>query len=433
MACPRDRFSELPAHILDKILRLLSILQAARMAVLSTLWRDSWFSLSELVFNEYFFSHIRNKYVLYYANSGIRDKKVIYDNESIDILVSVSLYVITRVLMHHRGPIRNFSFIFSGYEAGALRSRLFDIDQWLSFVTQNGVEEIHLSLDQEDGFLLPDCIFSCPTLRRLHLSGTAYDTANAPCVLLNFTELRFMNVRFEPIDLLNNKINAPMLEDLSFYACDQTMFYFNVTAPKLCMLTIQSCSYRQNIANLPVNLSLRNARTLVLDPYSIINFFEPFIRRGKLLQPRELNVECLVLCEDPLGCDIDDRFSVSGDISSAFIHLLEVCPKLREIHIQAWFLEAMYECLKTRSKLSKELYRVAQTLNSLHTLSLSYDDIFITSSEDSLLWVEGLLSSFPTLEKFIVGGRDISLKTVQKFLRFPRASPKVEILFTCCM
>ncbi|VFQ95322.1 unnamed protein product [Cuscuta campestris] len=93
----------------------------------------------------------------------------------------------------------------------------------------------------------------------------------------------------------------------------------------------------------------------------------------------------------------------------------------------------MYDCLKTESKLSKELYRVAQTLNSLHTLSLSYDDIFITSSEDSLLWVEGLLSSFPTLEKFIVGGRDISLKTAQKFLRFPRASPKVEILFTCCM
>ncbi|VFR03515.1 unnamed protein product [Cuscuta campestris] len=430
MASRRDRFSELPADILDMILGFMPIVAAARMAVLSTLWRDLWFSLSQLCFNEYFFSHIQDKYVSYYAASGVRDKKVIYDNESINILVSVSFNVITRVLMHHKGVIRKFLFVFSddGVGQGTIRSRLLDIDQWLSFVTLKGVEDIHLSFDQEYGFLLPSCIFSCPTLRRLHLSGASYDTVNAPCILLNFTKLRFRNVRFEPIDLLNYTINAPMLENLSFYECDQTMFYFNVTAPKLCTLKIINCSYRQEIAYLPVSSSLGNARTLVLDPYSIINFFEPFIKRGKLLQPRDLNVECLMLCEDPFNLDIDDRFLVAGDISSAFIHLLQVCPKMREIQIQAWFLEAMHECLKAQSPLSKELYSAAQTLKSLHTLSLSYDEFFKTSSDDSLLWVEGLLSSFPTLEKFIIRGGKISLKTAQKLLRSPRASPKVEIL-----
>ncbi|VFQ95323.1 unnamed protein product [Cuscuta campestris] len=377
MESTRDRFSELPEVILDKILTLLPIEGAARMAVLATQWRNSWLGLSTLCFDEYFFCHITNKYIPYYAASGVRDKKVIYGNESINIIVSVSFYVISKVLMFHKGPIRKFVFIFfeDGIGAGTLRSRLFDVDQWLSFVTQKGFEEIHLTFDRQDGFLLPNCIFSCPTLRRLHLSGTTYDTANAPCVLLNFTELRFMNVRFEPIDLLNHTINAPMLEDLSFFACDQTMFYFNITAPKLRVLAFHGCSYRQNIGYLPVNSSLRNVHTLVLDPYSIMNFFGPLVRRGKLVQPSELNVECLRLRENPLGCDIDDLYSVDYDISSAFIHLLQVCPKLREIHIQSWFLESISECLKTQSKPWKELYHVAQTLNSLHTLSLSYDEV----------------------------------------------------------
>ncbi|VFQ95324.1 unnamed protein product [Cuscuta campestris] len=289
----RDRFGELPAEVLDMILGFLPIVDAARMAVLSSLWKDSWFSLSNLCFDLHFFSHIDSKYFSYYCDSDIRDKRVIYDNENIDILVSV---------------LKKFALVFTKKMSSYCRTA--------SFHAQH--------------------------------SGA---------------------VEFEPNGLLGHTIEAPMLEDLSFYACSQTMFYFNVNAPKLCTLTIQSCSYNQNIGYLPDNSTfLENVRTLVLDPFSIMYFLKPFSRSGISLQRCELNVECLKLLDDPLHCDPEREWVVYHDISFAFIRLLQICPKLCKLHMHIQVVEVVANCLKRDSELSKELYCVAQTLNLLHTL-----------------------------------------------------------------
>ncbi|CAH9096464.1 unnamed protein product, partial [Cuscuta epithymum] len=341
----RDRFSELPVDLLDKILGCMPILYAARLAVLSTLWKDAWFSLTKLDFDLYFFCHIREKYDAYYDDSDRWTWKAIYKNPKIDMVVSESMYIINKVLMHHNGPIRKFCFAVQVYSLEPLGSRVFDIYKWLNFVTQKGVEEIQLNFDTRDGFLLPNCIFSCQTLRRLRLGGSSYDTISSPCILPKFTSLFFENVDFERSV---HTINAPMLENLSFVACRETLFHFNVTAPKLSTLTFQGCSYHQTNVNIPVKYSTwESVRTLVLDGYSIDNFFEPLTKRGAPQHSSQLQllyVEYLMLLEDPLKCDPDSLLIVEHDISPAFIRVLQLCPKLSKLCIDVSFFQDMEGC-----------------------------------------------------------------------------------------
>ncbi|XP_031121023.1 putative FBD-associated F-box protein At3g60710 [Ipomoea triloba] len=133
----RDRISELPVDIVDKILGFLPIHEAAKMAVLSTFWRDTWFSLTKFIFDSRFLSHIMRKY---------------RTREDSDIWVSAALYVINKVLNQHNGLIRTFVVNFQGNTRKSLKSRSFDIDQWFLFVTRKGVEDIFLSFMVGDDY-----------------------------------------------------------------------------------------------------------------------------------------------------------------------------------------------------------------------------------------------------------------------------------------
>lgn len=67
MAPGRDTISQFPVDILDHILGLLPIKNAARAAVLSSVWRGGWSSLTQLNFDDHFFCHnIDRKYHLKY-------------------------------------------------------------------------------------------------------------------------------------------------------------------------------------------------------------------------------------------------------------------------------------------------------------------------------------------------------------------------------
>ncbi|XP_031121357.1 F-box/LRR-repeat protein At3g59200-like [Ipomoea triloba] len=99
----RDRISQLPADILDHILGFLPIQDAAKTAVLSSIWRDVWFSLTQLNFDHGFFCYIYKKHR--HANK--------YAKKS-----AVSLYVINKILLLHKGTIRKF--VLSFYKVGVV-------------------------------------------------------------------------------------------------------------------------------------------------------------------------------------------------------------------------------------------------------------------------------------------------------------------------
>ncbi|CAH9096430.1 unnamed protein product [Cuscuta epithymum] len=391
-----DRFSELPSEILDKILALVAIQEAARMAVLSSFWREMWFNLRDLKFDSNFFRYIERKYSS--AHSDIMTKTTINS----DVLTSAGMHVVNKVLMQHNGHIRKFEFSFIHHARSSLTSRAFDIDQWLLLITRRGVQELEIRFLGEKK-MNTCCLnaYSLATLKRLWLQGVSVEPLNMPCILPNATSLSFINVKFEPNDALYYMVNVPMLDSLLLIGCDN-MFSFNITAPKLCTLGIQSCWYDQCSNFLPVHLDLGSLSTLNLDALSLKKFVEDFPSSQLQLQPHELNVENLCLTNP-----------YHEDDASAFIRLLKLCPKSREIHMDMAFVEALGDCLGTKSENSKELYRVAETHSLLHTLCIDFFD----ACENYPALIKGLVSSFPTLVKFVIN--DLHSEFNQKILEFP--------------
>ncbi|XP_031123195.1 uncharacterized protein LOC116025941 [Ipomoea triloba] len=202
---------------------------------------------------------------------------------------------------------------------------------------------------------------------------------NFPCRLPNVASLCFQWVDFGPI---NCAIDVPVLENLSFLSCEN-IFYFNIAAPKLCSLTIKSCSSNGLGKFLSVNLYLRSISTLDLVG-SVKEFVKEFTRIGF-----QLNVEYLKLsCYEELYIQSDKSFSVLA-------HLLLLCPKLRKLDIDLFWLRSVAtECMDTLS----ELHVAAQTNKMLHALKL----ISFRGSHSEKLFIKKLLASFSTLEMVVI-------------------------------
>ncbi|XP_031121029.1 putative F-box/FBD/LRR-repeat protein At5g44950 [Ipomoea triloba] len=408
----RDRISELPFDIIDKILRFLLIEEVARMAVLSTFWKDIWFSLTHLNFDAKFLKHIEKKYS--HAHNDNRTKNMKKKRRINDIWTSAGLHVINKVLIQHNGFINKFVIDFSHTPRNTLRSRSFDIDQWLLLVTQKGVEEINISLRPENEYSLPNCIFSCPSLKILHIYGVSIKPINAQCTLPNVTSLQFQDVNFDGGDLL---VDVPMLNSLSFIGC-KNMTTFNIAAKKLDHLAILDCSFYE----FSDNLELRYFRSLELDNSSIKDFVYEFIRRTRLpLRQHALNVQHLTIStkEELSSLDNDDEMRIGV---SAFMYLLQICPHLRIFDVDLSFSEIL-------PKLPELLHIVRHGYKMLRILELQE----FAGFQRQILFIKELLACSPILEKVVINrGRVTNIyfeNNKEEILHFHRASTKVEIIF----
>ncbi|XP_031121839.1 uncharacterized protein LOC116024939 isoform X1 [Ipomoea triloba] len=200
---------------------------------------------------------------------------------------------------------------------------------------------------------------------------------------------------------------------MSFLSC-QNIFYFNITARKLCGLTIKCCSSNVPDKFLRVNLGLKSIVTFELEGslqvfswiffiglLFIYNFFlgtdvsffililkefdKEFTKLGF-----QLNVEYL-----KLSC-----FSYKSDvISSALVPLLRLCPKLCKLEINLSQLEVVtFDCVDAWLKLLERLHSATQTNKMLQALKVTS----FTGSKIELLFIAKLLASFSTLKKVVI-------------------------------
>ncbi|CAH9093417.1 unnamed protein product [Cuscuta europaea] len=389
----RDRIRELPAGILDNVLGLLPIVEAARTAVLSTYWRDAWYELSRLEFDEEYYNYM-------------------YDN------LTPYLEVIDQVLKQHIGPIQKFSIYTTEkvYES--------EFDELFLLVTHKGIDAIGIYLDCNAfmKYRLPSCIFSCRTLKALHLFGVNIEPINAPLIFPNVNSLFFKSVRFGATNHHLHAVNVPMLESLSYTQCSG-ISHFDITAPKLGSLSIKGCfadvdddddddgddderdgevdndgndngSATEKGENklgsgfLPMNLDLTSIRTLHLCSDSIEGFVDDICKmRPKLLA---LNVEYL---------EFSGFYFPFSYVNSKFVKLLRRCPKLCELDICCQFggLESTLG-IDGVSDLLEDLHGIDQTHNRLHTLKFS----LFRGLRPELLFIKELLVRFPTCVKLII-------------------------------
>ncbi|CAH9119677.1 unnamed protein product [Cuscuta europaea] len=403
----RDRISQLPEDILDHILGLLSIQQVAKTAVLSTVWRDLWTTLTQLCFDYDFFEYFDKKYR--------RDSKYVRK--------SSGLYVITKVLLQHKGTIRKCVIHLSHAGILTLRSRSFDFDQWLHLLTFKRVEELHLSFEDK-AYKLPNFIFSCSTLKNLHLEAFSIEPLNLPRTLLpNLTSLYFVDVDFGPTNVSNYVVDVPMLENLSFRGCENIL-HLKITARKLCSLAINGlCSEVDK--SLRLNLDFKSICTLELDNWSLQYILAESATKGRQLQPHTLNVELLILSGFRFQRDVE---------TSSFVRLLCICPMLCQLEISFWGIEDnTYKPLDATSKRLKKLRTVVRTYNRLLVLKLCS----FRGLRSQMHFIKEMLACLPSLERVIfifhyMYDDDDSYKKheiMEEVLCFPRASTKAKMVY----
>ncbi|CAH9119670.1 unnamed protein product [Cuscuta europaea] len=391
----RDRISQLPEDILDHILGLLPIQDVAKIAVLSTIWRDLWFTLTQLCFDCRFFSYF--------------DKKYQYRRHAAK---SSALYVINKVLLQHKGTIRKFVIHLTNMGVLTIKSRSFDFDQWLRLVTCKGVEEVHLYFGHK-AYELPHYIVTCSTLKSLYLHGIAIEASafHLQGTLPNLTSLYFEDVDFGLTHPPYEVVEVPKLKNLSFKSCTNVL-QFNITATNLCTLKIKGCFYCK-LCNFPTLApDLISIRVLDLD-YHFLEVLPP--------QTATINVEWLKL----------SNFRFQDDVrTSAFVSLLRICPKLSRLRIRLLWREDSQDKIDSTSGHWKKLHRAVLKLNQLCVLQLSS----FNGIRSEMLFIKEMLASLRALEKVVITCPERRFdgnkkhETLEEVLQFPRASPKAEIV-----
>ncbi|CAH9134435.1 unnamed protein product [Cuscuta epithymum] len=411
----RDRISELPADLIDKIMGKLWIGEAARNAVLSSVWRDAWYNLTEVVFDDSFYHNIY---------SDFDDNPATWHD------------TINDYLKKHKGNIKKFVVFFR------LKVYICEFDKLFLSVMKKGVQQLVIQIYSDDGrkYQLPTCILKCPTLKTFRACGVKIDPTRPRCMFRNATALSFDGVHFDPSSQLD-AVDLRKLRRLTFIGC-KNISNFNITAPRLGSLSIVECyigsdrdtdndrrsdsddddyysddddedynsdddDYRYAANNdderrynldkgkdkssggfLPANLDLRSVHTLHLCCDAIGGVVDDFGRMGP--QMPTLDVKYL---------NLSGVYNPDSDINSKFINLLRSCPKLckLEISFQPHGL-GWPSCSGSVSNLFEGLHKLHHIHNSLQTLKLSLCSV----SKSEVQFITGLIGCFPKCKKVFI-------------------------------
>ncbi|CAH9134439.1 unnamed protein product [Cuscuta epithymum] len=418
----RDRISELPADLIDKIMGKLWIGVAARMAVLNTVWRDAWYNLTELDFDDSFHHNI-------YAD---------FDDDPATWHNTINDY-----LKKHNGNIKKFVVYFG------LQVYIGEFDKLFLSVTKKDVQELDLQIYSDDGrnYRLPPCILKCPTLKTFRACGVKIDQITPRCMFPNVSFISFDSVHFDARSLQLHAVDLPKLQRLILRRC-KNIYHFNITAPKLGFLSIEECyigsddechrdnddyysdddddddvdfnsddddhryagdnddesdydddsnMFHYNPAKgkekiggdfLPANLDLGSVCRLHLCCNAIGGVVDDFGRKG--LQMPALDVKYL---------NLSGVYYLGFDNNSKFVNLLRSCPKLCKLEI-CFKLHGLDSptCSESVSNLLEGLHKLHHRHNDLQTLNFN----LYSASKSEVQFITGLIGCFPTCKKVFI-------------------------------
>ncbi|KAJ4784027.1 F-box/RNI-like superfamily protein [Rhynchospora pubera] len=181
----KDIISNLDETIKAKILSYLPIKEAIRTNILSSKWRYTWTTISELDIREDYFHS--NKLP---ANRSSLDKFV--DN----------------LFLLHNGPIHSFKL-------STKHNRLYALDRWIVNLSRNGISELTLVLTCKNKYKLHSSFFSCKNLMSVYLCNFSIKLPQ------DYEGFKLLSVlKFESCSLTGAEIerlvrNCALLKDLS--------------------------------------------------------------------------------------------------------------------------------------------------------------------------------------------------------------------------
>ncbi|OVA08865.1 F-box domain [Macleaya cordata] len=220
-----DRISELPGSVLHHILSFFDLKPAIQTSILSTKWRYVWRSLPFLNF------HCNQFYS--------------FETKRADGFVDFVDHVLN--LLDSSSSIRKFHLsCFIKIDHSDIEDRLC---RWILTALESNVEDLYLLISVGDEFQLPQCLFSCKSLRKLELQFYGHhplhklnlpDSMNLP----GLKTLVLGGFRIEADDILNKIFSSCcVLESLKL---TDSVFYqtrLDISAPQLKHLVILNYDY----------------------------------------------------------------------------------------------------------------------------------------------------------------------------------------------
>nr|XP_004239346.1 F-box/FBD/LRR-repeat protein At1g13570-like [Solanum lycopersicum] len=178
---------DLPNDILHRILEKLPIKDTVVTSILSKQWLHVWSTLPHFVFDHLFFDHVG----------------------------ASAASIIRKILMQHTESIQGFHLISKSHTL--LQS---DVDQFIMFVSNHGVEKFTLDMATDWKYVLPHSIFTCSTLTDLKLSRCMLKLPVPDAQFPNLVSLQLKLFSIErPVGSNNATLILPMLETLELMCC----------------------------------------------------------------------------------------------------------------------------------------------------------------------------------------------------------------------
>lgn len=137
-----DMISDLPGHIIEKILSQLSIRDAVRTSMLSSKWRYKWITLPHLIFDNQCTS---------------------ISSQDQTFIRSKIINIIDHVLLLHSGSIHKFKLSHRDLQG------VSDIDRWTLFLSRKSIKEFVLEIWKGQRYKIHSCIYACQNLIHLEL------------------------------------------------------------------------------------------------------------------------------------------------------------------------------------------------------------------------------------------------------------------------
>ncbi|XP_050224286.1 F-box/FBD/LRR-repeat protein At1g13570-like [Mercurialis annua] len=403
-----DRISNLPSHIIDKILICLPIKEAVKTSVLSTKWRFNWRYLSKLVFDGTLIQTSGNPST---------------ENRSI----TKPFFDMYKVLLLHRGSIFHFSLRIPTLNIYP------EINQLMLYLSEKDVQEIMFKVFS-CSTSVPSYLFSCVTLRSLDLSICKFKAPSAFQGFVKLISLRFEAVHFET-DVFETFISkCPLLERLSIIGCDNTSS-LHIDIPYLkffhFMGRSSSICFRKTSQHLStVIFDGYNAGPSTYEPTKLLEC-APVIKHLHLgpgyvdwllygTMWRKLSLGCLRVVEVPRLC-----FGFTDTVSSV-LYLIVSAPNLEKLDIG--FLMSMDDIQPLAPELLKVEDLLDNALKKLRVVNLRLSHRKEVKSD--LEFIKFILAESVVLEKMSIRPAFGTVaKILKQILRLQRSSKKAEILF----
>ncbi|XP_071732922.1 F-box/FBD/LRR-repeat protein At1g13570-like [Rutidosis leptorrhynchoides] len=384
----------MPDNVVTNILDRLPTQYAVRTAILSRKWRFKWTMLTHLVFDFLFFKYL--------VGLGIVNW---YDVRNI----------ISRLLLHLKGPITKFVLYIP-------HGKVFDVEDindWIMFLSRNGVKEFTLDNMHVTPLKLSTHIFSCVELERLALDNCCLRSPPTFCGLPNLLRLELYQVVFESTSLGEIITRSPSIKILKFMQGEISLVDIaKLKNLKELVMPLYLLDHRAITSSLIVDLvsCLPNLQLLSL------NFLD-YQFLGDLVGTER--VPASFPCLESLTLSHID-FSCKTNLMFAF-ELIGCSPKLQTLWISAKHNDAV----PPPAIFLSELNSIQLGLAQLRKVSL----LSFRGSENEILLIKTLLGGSPSLKIIdiypvsseVFNGDSGRLMVATKLLKFNRASPSAQV------